>query len=66
LAEIRLKTVRRAQLNFRYQFWSNIVQVGQNSIHGWFFMRQFGRNFGQFGKISANFGVSSAKVDGGN
>jgi hypothetical protein len=30
LVEIRLKTVERAQLNFRHGFWSNIVQVGRN------------------------------------
>jgi hypothetical protein len=29
LAEIRLKTVERAQLNLRHRFWSNIVQVGR-------------------------------------
>jgi hypothetical protein len=30
LAEIRLKTVERAQLNVRHRFWSDIVQVGRN------------------------------------
>jgi hypothetical protein len=30
LAEIRLKTVERAQLNFRHRFCLNIVQVGRN------------------------------------
>jgi hypothetical protein len=30
--------------NARSSIWLNIVQVGRNSTHGWFFMRQFGRN----------------------
>jgi hypothetical protein len=29
LAGIRFKTVKRAQLNSRHRFWSNIVQVGR-------------------------------------
>jgi hypothetical protein len=41
LAEIRSKTVECRQLNFRRCFWSNIVQVGRNSIHSWFFVRRF-------------------------
>jgi hypothetical protein len=44
----RLKTVERAQLNFRHRFWSNIVQVGRNSTHGWYFLRRFGRNLASF------------------
>jgi hypothetical protein len=28
--EIRLKTVKRAQLNPRHRFWSNIVQISRN------------------------------------
>jgi hypothetical protein len=44
LAEIRLKMVECAQLNFHHRFWSNVVGFGRNSTLGWFFVRRFGRN----------------------
>jgi hypothetical protein len=36
MAEIRLKMVEYAQFKFDHRFWSNFVQFGRNSIHGWF------------------------------
>jgi hypothetical protein len=36
MAEIHLKMVEYAQLKFEHLFWSNFVQFGRDSIHGWF------------------------------
>jgi hypothetical protein len=36
MAEIHLKLVEYAQFKFAHLFWSNFVQFGRNSIHGWF------------------------------
>jgi hypothetical protein len=35
MAEIHLKRVEYAQFKFYHLFWSNFVQFGRNSIHGW-------------------------------
>jgi hypothetical protein len=66
LAEIRLKTVERAQLNFHNRFWSNIVQVDRNSTHGVGFLCADLGEIQIVGKISVCFGVSSSKISGGN
>jgi hypothetical protein len=65
LAVILLKTVERAQLNFRHRFWSNIVQVSKIRPMVGFFCAGLGeirpvwKNFGQLGRYST-------KIDGGN
>jgi hypothetical protein len=51
LAEIRLKTVECVQFHSRHRFWSNIIQVGQNSTHSWFFVHRFGQNSGSLEKL---------------
>jgi hypothetical protein len=38
MVEIRLKTVERAQFNFRHRLWPNFFQFGRNSTHDWFYM----------------------------
>jgi hypothetical protein len=66
MVEIRLKTVECAQFNFRHRFWPKFFQFGRNATHDWFFCEPISAKFGQFGKISANFGFGSAKISGGN
>jgi hypothetical protein len=54
LAEIRLKTVERAQLNFHNRFWSNIVQVDRNSNLDVGF---FSADLGEIQSVLKNFGL---------
>jgi hypothetical protein len=72
LAEICLKMVECAQFNFHHQFWSYIVEVGQNSTHGWFLCANLGeiqpvwKVFGQirwrFLPFETNFGQKKITV----
>jgi hypothetical protein len=53
MAEIHLKMVEYAQFKFYHFFWSNFVQFGRNSIHGWFVCADSGletvwKHFDQF------------------
>jgi hypothetical protein len=54
VAEIRLKTVERAQLNFRLLFWSKIVQVGRIFFPNWPNFTQIGAKKPTMGRILAS------------
>jgi hypothetical protein len=50
-------------VNAGHLCWTNFVQFGRNSIHGWVFCTPIWVKFDQLWK---NFGVSSVKIGGGN
>jgi hypothetical protein len=59
------KNGRTRAVLFSPRFWSNFVQAGQNSSHGWFFCADLGE-IRPIWKIFGQLGRSSTKIGGGN